>query len=94
MPDCTTTARWVTLLMTALSDDVDDAALGRDGHIGDSRRRHSEIQNSVGPFRDFPEVSGQLDAVLGKTRKHAGILADKFRSRRLKRTVDDAAGGF
>ena len=64
LPDFTTTALVVTLLITAIvgdrqpggADHVHEAAFGGDCDIGDGRGRHGEIQNAVGVGRQFPQV--------------------------------------
>ena len=67
------------------ADHMDKSALGGDGDIGDGRSRDRKINHAVGVFRQFPEVSGQLDAVGGKPGKHAGILPQQRRAGRFQR---------
>ena len=102
LPDLTTMAREVTLLITASSerrkpggaDDVNQAALGGDRDIGDGRGRHGEVENAVGIRRQRPQIGRQLDAVGGQAREHAGILAQQLRTGRFQRAGERPRPAF
>jgi len=86
-------AREVTLLNHGVircerrwCDDVDQAALGGDRDIGDGGTGTVKSRMpSRWPTSDH-KIAGQLDAVGGQARQHAGVLAQQLGTGRLQRT--------
>jgi len=100
LPDLTTMARVVTLLITASSDterpvvpmNVDQAPLGGDGDIGNGGGGHGEVEDAVGVRRQRPQIGREQDPIGGQARQDPGILAQQFRAGRFQRAVRTAPG--
>ena len=102
LPDFTTMAREVTLLITASSDAESpvvpmtwtrprSAAIATLAMVAAG---HGEIQNAVGIGRQRPQIGRELDAVFGQAREHAGILAEQRGTRRFQRAGQHGARRF
>ena len=75
------------------ADDMNEAAFGGDGDVGDGGAGHGEVENAVRIRRHRPEIGRQQHAIGRKARKHAGILAQKLRAGRFQRTGEHRAPG-